>query len=190
MLSIWIYHMCSIHICIWTLPKWFYLWHCPVCMEILIIHIVWIIDVYTHVKIFTLVLQVSDSMMLLVHIFHIYCNICTRHICDIYVHICDIYVHICNIYVTDIYVTYMSVTHIITIWLRPWEKGYYGFDVVAEKLRHKVTSSVDVAACNSRREISTWFYNVTFPYGSFLSTCFGLYHILPSFPRQALFIYM
>ena len=112
MLSIWIYHMCSIHICIWTLPKWFYLWHCPVCMEILIIHIVWIIDVYTHVKIFTLVLQVTDSMMLLVHIFHIYCNICTRHICDIYV-------HICNIYVTDIYVTYMSVTHIITICLLP-----------------------------------------------------------------------
>ena len=86
----------------------FYLWHCPVCMEILIIHIVWIIDVYTHVKIFTLVSQVSDSMMLLVHIFHIYCNICTRHICDIYV-------DICNIYVTDIYVTYMSVMHIITM---------------------------------------------------------------------------
>ena len=79
---------------------------------------------YTHVKIFTLVSQVSDSMMLLVHIFHIYCNICTRHICDIYVHICDrhicnICVHICNIYVTDIYVTYMSVTHIITICLLP-----------------------------------------------------------------------
>ena len=74
-------------------------------MEILIIHIVWIIDVYTHVKIFTLVSQVSDSMMLLVHIFHIYCNICTKHIC--------------NIYVTDIYVTYMSVTHIITICLLP-----------------------------------------------------------------------
>ena len=102
MLSIWIYHMCSIHICIWTLPKWFYLWHCPMCMETLIIHIVWIIDVYvtvTHVKIFTLVLQVSESMMLLVHIFQIYCNICTRHIFDIYV-------HICNIYVTDIYVCY------------------------------------------------------------------------------------
>ena len=73
---------------------------CHVCMEILMIHIVWIIDVYTHVKIFTLVSQVSDSMMLLVHIFHIYCNICTKHICDIYV-------HICNIYVTDIYITYM-----------------------------------------------------------------------------------
>ena len=85
---------------------------CHVCMEILIIHIVWIIDVYTHVKIFTLVSQVSDSMMLLVHIFHIYCNICTKHICDIYV-------HICNIYVTDIYITYMSVTHIITICLLP-----------------------------------------------------------------------
>ena len=83
----------------------FYLWHCPVCMEILIIHIVWIIDVYTHVKIFTLVSQVNDSMMLLVHIFHIYCNICTRHIC--------------NIYVTDIYVTYMSVTHTIAICLLP-----------------------------------------------------------------------
>ena len=95
-----------------TLHKWFYLWHCPVCMEILIIHIVWIIDVYTHVKIFTLVSEVSDSMMLLVHIFHIYCNICTEHICDIYV-------HICNIYVTDIYVTYMPVTHIITICLLP-----------------------------------------------------------------------
>ena len=83
----------------WTLHKWFNLWHCPVCMEILI-HIVWIIDVYTHVKIFTLISQVSDSMMLLVHIFHIYCNICTRHICDIYVHICDrhICVHICNIW--------------------------------------------------------------------------------------------
>ena len=66
----------------------------------------------THVKIFILVSQVSDSMMLLVHIFHIYCNICTRHICDIYV-------NICNIYVTDIYVTYMSVTHIITICLLP-----------------------------------------------------------------------
>ena len=112
MLSIWIYHMCSIHLCISTLPKWFYLWHCPVCMEILIMHKVWIIDVYTHVKIITLVLQVSDSMMLLVHIFHIYCNICTRHIFDIYV-------HICNIYVTDIYVTYMSVTHIITLCLLP-----------------------------------------------------------------------
>ena len=63
------------------------------------------------VKIFTLVLQVSDSMMsLLVHIFHVYCNICTRHICDIYV---------TYIYVTDIYVTYMSVTHIITICLLP-----------------------------------------------------------------------
>ena len=101
-----------VHVCIWTLHKWFYLWHCPVCMEILIIHIVWIIDVYTHVKIFTLVSQVSDSMMLLVHIFHIYCNICIRHICDIYV-------HICNIYLTDIYVTYMSVTHIISICLLP-----------------------------------------------------------------------
>ena len=78
---------------------------CHVCMEILIIHIVWIIDVYTHVKIFTLVSQVIDSMMFLVHIFHIYCNICTKHICDIYV--------------TDIYITYMSVTHIINICLLP-----------------------------------------------------------------------
>ena len=80
---------------------------------LIIIHIVWIIDVYTHVKIFTLVLvQVRASMMLPVHIFYIYCNIFTRHICDIYV-------HIFNLYVTDIYVTYMSVAHIITICLLP-----------------------------------------------------------------------
>ena len=61
------------------------------------------------------------------------------------------------------------------IWLRPWEKGSYGFDVVAEKLRHKVTtSSVDVAACNSRREFSTWFTTLRSPYWSFLSTFFGV----------------
>ena len=105
MLFIWIYYTCSIHVCIWTLHKWFYLWHYPVCMEIFIIHIVWIIDVYTYVKIFTLVSPVSDSMMLLVHIFHIYCNICTRHICDIYV--TDIYV---TLYVCYAYHYYMSST--------------------------------------------------------------------------------
>ena len=41
----------------------FIFWHSPVCLKILIIHIVRIIDVNTHVKIFTLVLQVSDSLV-------------------------------------------------------------------------------------------------------------------------------
>ena len=42
------------------------------------------------------------------------------------------------------------------MWLRPWEKGSYGFDVRSEILRHKVTtSSVDVVVCFARREFST-----------------------------------
>ena len=66
----------------------------------------------THVKIFTLLLQVSDSMMLLVHIHDIYFTYIAMYVPDIYV----TYMYI---YMTDIYVTYMSVTHIITICLLP-----------------------------------------------------------------------
>ena len=107
----------DVHVCIWTLHKWFYLWNCPVCMEILIIHIVWMIDVYTHVKIFTLVSQVSDSMMLLVpYISHLLQYMYLDIYVIVYVtymwHICNIYADIYVTYVTDIYVTYMSVTHI------------------------------------------------------------------------------
>ena len=104
MLSIWNNHMCSIHLCIWTLHKWFYLWHCPVCMEILIIHMVWIIDVYTHVK-YSHSYHRSVIVWSCLYIYFTY----------IAIYVPDIYVTYMYIYVTDIYVTYMSVTHIIKV---------------------------------------------------------------------------